>query len=278
MQLTRRKSKQLRYTDFQKFLAANVLIGASEDGYKFLRNILPLPSKETVMRVLRKLKTLPGIAKKNAQMIKIKVNPQNEGDKFVFLLFDEMSIRKGLAYDIPSDKIFGYQDNGSNRIQSFASSAFTVMARGVVKKFKYPLGYFFTDRVMKSNEIKEVIISSISAMEEEGFIVLGLTTDQGSNFESTFKQLGATVDSPKIEVNGKKYFAYRDPPHLIKSARNYLEKKPVLVPGCLGTAKWDHIKTVYAEDLQSSLRLLPKLSEQHLFDLRFATKMKVRKK
>ena len=71
---------------------------------------------------------------------------------------------------------------------------------------------------MKAEFICNVIKTSIKAMENEGFHVLGVTSDQGPNFERTFKLLGATEQTPKIHVNERSYFVYRDPPHLIKSA------------------------------------------------------------
>jgi hypothetical protein len=150
------------------------------------------------------------------------------------------------------------------------------MAVGVLKKFKYPLGYTLTSSVMKSDEILEIISVSIKEMEEAGFSVLGLTTDQGSNFEKTFKFLGVTPEKPKFKLGTKYYFVLRDPPHLIKNARNFLERGAVKVPGSPGKAKWEHIQQLYDKDSQASLRIVPKLTEQHISGLKFAQRMKVK--
>ena len=89
-----------------------------------------------------------------------------------------------------------------------------------------------------------IIKKGISVTEEAGFTVLGLTTDQGSNFEKTFRELGVTVQNSKFSVGEKSYWVYRDPPHLLKNARNLLsnEKHPIALPGERGIPSWQHIK------------------------------------
>ena len=88
--------------------------------------------------------------------------------------------------------------------------------------------------------------------------------------------MGVNTKSPMISIDGKSYFIYKDPPHLIKSARNYLEKQPVYVPNCHGIAKWEHIRTLYEYDCKSSTRMTPRLTDQYVSELRFTTKMKVK--
>jgi hypothetical protein len=68
---------------------------------------------------------------------------------------------------------------------------------------------------------------------------------------------------------------HRDPPHLLKNARNFLEKADVVIPDTWGKAKWQHIAEFYKLDAVNSLRLSHKLSPQHISNLRFPTKMKV---
>ena len=103
-----------------------------------------------------------------------------------------------------------------------------------------------------------------------------ITSDQGSNFEKTFKQLGVTVDKPFFEVDDKKFYVYRDPPHIIKNARNFLEKSPVHVPNCYGKASWSHLQQLYHLDLENSIRHAHKLTETHLSNLKFGNRMKVK--
>ena len=87
-----------------------------------------------------------------------------------------MAIKKGLVYDQSQDRIVGYTDDGESRTNSLATQVLTVMACGIMKKWKQPIGYFFSSGSMKGNQLREVIKTSIHSMEEEGFVVLGLTS------------------------------------------------------------------------------------------------------
>jgi hypothetical protein len=100
-------------------MAVNMLVSRSISGYNLLRRMLPLPSPSTILRLLKAHKTNPGLNKQNISMMKLKVNPQSEQDKFLFILMDEMSLRRGLSYRSETKKIFGYEDNGSERRRAF---------------------------------------------------------------------------------------------------------------------------------------------------------------
>ena len=70
-------------------------------------------------------------------------------------------------------------------------------------------------------------------------------------------------------MNEKSYFVFRDPPHLIKSARNYLLNGDVKIPGSELFAKWSHLKKLYSSiDCKNSFKLAPKLTENHVCDLK----------
>ena len=75
------------------------------------------------MKSLRKLKQKPEFHELNLQILLLKVNPQNEREKLVFILIDEMSLRKRRVLDKTSGSIIGYQDCGLNTTSIPASSA-----------------------------------------------------------------------------------------------------------------------------------------------------------
>lgn len=277
LQLLKCKLKRINYTQFQKWLAMNIMLATSNSGYRFLSNILPLPTAQTVLKCFRIIKSKPGILKRNAATIKVKVNSINDDRaKFVFILLDEMSLRTGFTFDQSTDTVFGFSDDGVKRSRTLASSTLCIMVVGVVKRWKYPLGFYFTGNAMKAEFVIDTLKQAIDALEEEGFVVLGATSDQGSNFRSAFKKLGVTPNNPYMKVGDRKYLVLHDPPHLLKSARNFLEKKDVAIPNFTSKASWNHIKYFYHLDEKSSFRLAPKLSEQHVSDLKFASKMKVK--
>ena len=71
-----------------------------------------------------------------------------------------------------------------------------------------------------------------------------------------------------------------DPPHLIKTARNCLQKFGSGKGGRLMWNNdkyllWSHISDIYNEDKQSGLHLLPKVTYEHIYLTSFS-KMNVR--
>ena len=74
-----------------------------------------------------------------------------------------------MYFDQTDDVIYGYKEDGTKWTMDLSSSSLAVMAVGIIRRWKYPLGYFLTDTVMKGPEIQQVVNSSISAMEKEGF-------------------------------------------------------------------------------------------------------------
>ena len=276
MDLMKKKMKRPSYSKYQKWLSVNFMVASTNSGYNSLSKMLPLPSVKTCTRKLKKFKSTPGISSNNSRLVRLKVPLTIKHGNYVFLLFDEMCLRTGLYFHQPSDTVYGFEDNGEDRSSNLVSSVLCVMAVGVVRKWKYPLGFYLTSKTMKAEFICNVIKTSIKAMEDEGFHVLGVTSDQGPNFERTFKLLGATEQTPKIHVNERSYFVYRDPPHLIKSARNYLLNGDVKIPQSRIIAKWAHLNELHAIDCKNSFKLAPKLTENHVCGLKRASKMKVK--
>lgn len=156
------------------------------------------------------------------------------------------------------------------------SSALVVMAIGVVKRWKYPIGYYLSTTTIKSTFVEKIIKHAIRQLDLKGFIVLGITSDQGSNFERALKLLGSSPTDPTIKINNSKYFVHRDAPHLLKNARNYLLRGNVTVLSFSAKASFHHLKDLYELDLKSSFKMVPKLTKQHVYDLQYANKMKVK--
>ena len=120
-------------------------------------------------------------------MLNVKVSPKDDTDKLAFILMDEMSLRKGLSKSEPNDKTVGYEDDDKQKSGKLVTSSLCVMAVGVKRQWKYPSGYYLSLSVIKSAEITQITSDAIEALEEEGFRVLGITSDQGSNLKSVFE-------------------------------------------------------------------------------------------
>lgn len=266
-----------RYSPFNKWIAVNILVACGVPGYNFIRQLLPIPSLSTIQNLLKLYKMAPGVNEQNVKMLKLKVNPKNDKERIAYLLMDEVSLRKGLVYDQRHDLISGFEDDGVTRKNKLVKSALCVMAVGVVKKWKYPIGYFLSSKPFQSARLMNIVKHSIKMVEKHGFNVVGITTDQGSNFESTFKMLGCSPTNPKIQLGDKSYFIHKDVPHLLKNSRNFLLNGAVNVPGYpTKAAEWEHIEKLFETDVKNSFKLVPRITRKHVYKLKFATKMKVK--
>ena len=276
MHLLHQKQRQPKYTFRNKWIAANIMLAVTMSGYTFMRKLMSLPSPSTVLRFLKQYKMKPGISDFNASIMKVKVNPTAELHKVCFILIDEMSLRAGLDYDRENDVISGFADDGAKRSKKLVKSALCVMAVGIAKKWKYPLGFFLTESAMKAPFVSDVIRKSIAALDSQGFVVKGITSDQGSNLMKAFKILGYSSSDPRIHMDNHSYLVFRDPPHLLKSARNFLLNGDVSVPAFNAFASWKHLTDFFKLDNLRTIKLAPRITAKHLFELKFANKMKVK--
>lgn len=268
--------KKVRYSTLIKAVAVNALLVCGKNGYNFLRQLLPLPCLNTVRASMDKIQRQPGIHPANLQLVKNKYNLAKKKDKMCFLLIDEMSLKKGFSYCQLTGSFAGFEDDGTTRTKRPATSALVVMAVGYIKKWKTPLGYILAENSASYSKIIQIIKDAITAIECEGFSVHGITSDQGPNIERAFREMGATVDDPQVKFNNNSYFVYKDPPHLLKNARNFLLKGHVIMPDGQPPAKWTHLMQLYNKECNRSLKFAPRLTRKHLYDLKFQNKMKVK--
>ena len=103
---------------------------------------------------------------------------------------------------------------------------------------------------------------AVEKIQATGFIPTCVIMDQGSNNISALRQMGITKEKPFFTVNESKIYILYDPPHLLKSIRNNLKNHGFLVNGEL--AAWSDIAELYKQDSKRSIRMVPKLTQDHI--------------
>ena len=146
------------------------------------------------------------------------------------------------------------------------------MERGIIQKWKQPIAYYLVNESCQL-QLKSIVSEAITHLEAMDLSVVSLVSDQGSNFMSFLKYTKVSEVKPFFELNGKKYFAMYDPPHLLKSVRNNLLKYDFEFDGKV--AKWAHIKELFRKDQKLPTRMALKLTGKHLNPNGF-TKIKVK--
>lgn len=201
-----------------------------------------------------------------------------ENHKFCSLIFDEMAIGLGVSYDAKNDKIIGLVNNGETTVNEFCDRVLVFMMRGVVKKYKQPLAYYFCSGTTKAIGLKTHIKNIITDLQKTGLKITTTVCDQGSSNVAAvnlllketrewFLRENRNFTDGFFEIGKQQIFPLYDPPHPIKGIRNNLLCKNLkyTLKGRQCMAKWDHIVALYKRRPgYSGVNLIPKLTAHHV--------------
>jgi len=275
MKTQKKKPQGRRYNLDDKIMALSMFKN-SPKGYKFLSTVFALPSKKTLYNLLQKVPFNTGINNHIINNLKHQAQKLNTLDRYCTLLFDEMALDATLTYDKKSDSIFGFEEKNLK----FANHVLVFMLRGLRKKFKQPIAYYFCSGTTKTEDLVCYIKEIISAVQTTGLKIKATVCDQGCTNQAAInillKERIHRCKTQNIEdrymgflINDEEIVPLYDPPHLLKCMRNNLLTKNLNLNynGKNQTASWSHIETLYRLDKQNEiyeLRTLPKLTESHI--------------
>jgi len=181
-----------------------------------------------------------------------------------------LSIRENVRFNQKVDCIEGFEDCGTERTRSIANHALLFMVRGLHRKWKQPVAYYFIRGSTKANLLMRFLNEVLGACQNAGIQVVATVCDMAANNVKALKLLGATRRKPFFKFQDREVVTVYDPPHLLKCTRNLFLKYDVQFESeCIHnrpfvTAKWEHILNVYKWVKQKTVRLLYKLTDAHL--------------
>lgn len=82
---------------------------------------------------------------------------KDEKEKYVALLWDEISLQPAMSYDEAQDKIIGFEDWDMRRTRKIADHAITFYLRCLKTGNKMPLGYGFCESCIKTFQLVRCI-------------------------------------------------------------------------------------------------------------------------
>jgi len=95
-------------------------------------------------------------------------------------MFDEMALEAGLQYDKHKDFVFGLEDFGMDRNpSSFTDHVLTFMIRGIRKKYKQPICFYFVKGTTKTHQLVKCI-EVVQNILSTGLNIVATVSDQGS--------------------------------------------------------------------------------------------------
>ena len=205
--------------------------------------------------------------------------------RYVVLLFDEMKIRADLVYDKNSNELIGFVDLGApdvnfgvlEEVTELASHVLLFMVRGLATDLCFSLAYFATKGAV-SYELFTLFWEAIGVLELNNLWVIASTSDGASSNRRFIKmhadeQSDETASVVYYTVNhfspDRNIYFFSDAPHLVKTLRNclyhsgsgtctrYMWKDGKYLP-------WQYIVQLYDEDQENGLKLLPKITSDHI--------------
>ena len=121
-------------------------------------------------------------------------------DRYCCLLFDEMSIRENVRFNQELDCIESFEDYGTEGTCNFA---LLFMARGLHRKWKKPVAYYFIRGSTKAGLLKKFLEEVLGTCQNVGLHVGATVCDMGANNVSSLQMLGATRCKPFSEFQNR---------------------------------------------------------------------------
>lgn len=270
MYIARRSSKGCRWPKRDKVLALSIYYH-SRQAYKLLGQFFKLPTKRSLQRWLQNSNIRAGFNKTIISALSLKVKELDHQDKQCVLTFDEMSIKESLNYDTANDCIEGFEDLGNIGTSKYvANHALVFTVRGLKNKWKQPVGYFLTSGPASASTLQILVRTCISKLSSIGLHINALVCDQGSNNRSFLEKLEKVSENcPFFDVDNQRVYVFYDPPHLLKNIRNNMVKHGFLFEGKHVT--WNDVVSFYNFDKDGTVRMAPKLTNNHIFLRPFAS-------
>ena len=247
---------------------------------------LILPSKRTLRDYRNYIHPKTGFNPKIVQDLTEKTKMFSNAEKFIVISFDEMKVQEDLVWNKHTGELVGFVDLGDvnlnhavlNKIDALATHVLVIMIRSIVNQLSFTFATLATSGI-SSYQFFPVFWRSVGILEGTcGLKVVGATADGASSNRTFFKMHEFYTDgdgevvykTPNIFSEDDRFiFFFSDAPHLMKTTRNCL-----LNSGSSSSSRflwnsgmhlmWKHIAQFYYTDVDSGLRLIPKISYEHI--------------
>ena len=264
------------------------LAAKSPSCYEELRNskVLVLPSQRRLRDYRNAIRPQRGFQDEVVKVLQSETESYFDVQRYVVLLFDEMKIMANLVLDKVTGELIGFTDLGDpdlnfgslEKVDEIASHALAFLVRGVCTELKFCLAHFATTGVTAA-QLMPLFWEAVAILETTcNLWVIAATSDGASpnrRFYRLHKPLDGGVDTDvcyrTINLFAPHRFLYffSDAPHLVKTTRNCLSHSGS------GTCSrymwnngnyilWQHISQLFYQDIDSGLKLLPKLTYDHI--------------
>ncbi|XP_065649371.1 uncharacterized protein LOC136078177 [Hydra vulgaris] len=259
----------------------------SPSAYQEIRDskVLVLPSLRTLRDYKNCITPKAGFQEGIVAELCMQAEQYTKIERYIVLLIDEMSLKSNLVFDKNSHQLSGFVDLGDPDLNfatlqkcELATHALVFMVRGIAASLKFSIAYF-TTITATAVQLFSLFWDSVCILEKRcNLYQVSVVADGASSNRTMIKfhhYMCGDMITPVIFKTINLYVKYRyiyfvaDPPHLMKTARNCLLNS--------GAGKctrylwnngkyllWQHITQFYYEDFDNGLKLMPKLTNEHI--------------
>ena len=265
------------------------LASKSKSSYEELRNssILVLPSSRTLRDYKNAIAPQTGYRKQIIDDLNKLTKDYFDIQRYVCLLIDKMKIKSNLVFDKHSGELIGYLDleeleknftTIEEENNTLATRALVLYLRGIGTNLKYSFAYFATNGVT-SGQLLPLFLEAVAILELSfNLWVIAVTSDGASPYRR-FYRMHKNLHNDNTDICFKTinlYARYRniyfigDAPHLMKTVRNCSQnsdggKHSQYMWNDEKYLLWEHIVKIYHEDSENGLKILQKISNEHVY-------------
>jgi len=191
------------------------------------------------------------------------------------LVFDSMAIHKQVLWDSTSQKFVGLCEYGNNTsveaAETEATEVLVFMLVSLHGTWKWPVGYFFTNKITAALQV-ELVKTALIMSQTSGIRVWSVTCDGAHTNYSTMNLLGCNLFTTKYyELNSRfkhpssDYYVHFVPDacHNLKLDRNALGDLKIMKSPTT-QINWNHITNLHKLQFELNLKFANKLSSAHI--------------
>lgn len=264
------------------------LAAKSPSCYEELRNskVLVLPSQRRLRDYRNCIKPERGFQEEVVKELISMTSSYFDVQRYVVLMFDEMKVMANLVFDKVSGDLIGYTDLGDpdvnfatlEKVDQIATHALAFLVRDVCTELKFCLAHFSTSGVT-AVQLMPLFWDAVFILETTCNLWVIAATSDGASPNRRFYRLHEPLDGDAgkdvfyrtINLFAPHRFVYffSDAPHLIKTTRNCLHNSGSgSCSRCMWNdgsyILWHHITELFFQDAENGLKLLPKLTCDHV--------------
>lgn len=247
---------------------AVIVHGKSPSAYRFLRDsgILTLPHVNTLQSYLGPSTGETGVTDLIDRRMRMEVVGLTGLGTFSTIQIDEMHTKTGTKYDRTHDQVIGLAENNDDESECvLANKMLCFYLTGLSTGFKIPVAFYFV-KALNADQLYRLSLSVLACVEEVGFRVIRIATDNAKTNASFFKKLAGGEEGkfaiPHPLDPTRTLFLSYDYTHLLKNSRNLWIDRDFLIND--SPVRFSPVKLIYEMNKDKAVKPVRYLTRRHV--------------